>query len=389
MATKRQIAANRRNARRSTGPKTAAGKAASSANALRHGLAAARAVVLPDEDADAYERLRQGVIADLDPAGALQEALAQRIVVLLWRLDRAARLEAELFIHGRLAVQRKEVVASAVRESAAAGLAAMLGEADGRRREARFQAKRAIDADIRAQAPSAQVLVERQESAKTFDRLARHEGTLQRALNRTLEDFRGLRREAAPVVAAEAAPAEAEPDPVTAPPGGAGPAARSRAAAPPAKTLYCKTKPTRRKPLKRRANHAPAPTRRLTRPAANRASEPSGTGTRSGPAGATAPARRQARSQASGASARRLRERTKVRSERPATEGKQKTLRPASRTRARGRNRHGPYRARPPPPVPLPPEGGGGTQAAPARSPIPPHGGRTGGRRRTRDVGHE
>ena len=129
MATKRQIAANRRNARKSTGPKTAAGKAASSANALRHGLAAARAVVLPDEDGEAYERLRQGVIADLDPDGALQEALAQRIVVLLWRLDRAARLEAELFVHGRLAVQRKEVVASAVRESAAAGLTAMLGEA--------------------------------------------------------------------------------------------------------------------------------------------------------------------------------------------------------------------------------------------------------------------
>ena len=231
MATKRQIAANRRNARRSTGPKTAAGKAASSANALRHGLAAARAVVLPDEDGEAYERLRQGVIADLDPAGALQEALAQRIVVLLWRLDRAARLEAELFVHGRLAVQRKEVVASAVRESAAAGLAAMLGEADGARREARFQAKRAIDADIRAQAPSAQVLVERQESAKTFDRLARHEGTLQRALNRTLEDFRGLRREAeaasseaasSDAAPAEEAPAEAAP----------GPAARSRAAAP-------------------------------------------------------------------------------------------------------------------------------------------------------------
>ena len=229
MATKRQIAANRRNARRSTGPKSAAGKAASSANALRHGLSAARAVVLPDEDGEAYERLKQGVLADLDPAGALQEALAQRIVVLLWRLDRAARLEAELFIHGRLAVQRKEVSASAVRESAAAGLAALLGEADAARREARFEAKRAIDADIRAQAPSAQVLVERQESAKAFDRLARHEGTLQRALNRTLEDFRGLRREAA---APEAAPAEAEPGPVTALPGGTRPAARPGAAAP-------------------------------------------------------------------------------------------------------------------------------------------------------------
>ena len=244
MATKRQIAANRRNARRSTGPKTAAGKAASSANALRHGLAAARAVVLPDEDGEAYERLRQGVIADLDPANTLQQALAERIVVLLWRLDRAARLEAELFVHGRLAVQRAALVSSAVRDSAASGLAALLGEADGGRREARFEARRTIDADIRAQAPSAQVLVERQESARTFDRLARHEGTLQRALNRTLEDFWRLRREAG-TASAETAPAEtasaetAPPEaasPEAAPPeaesDGARPAARSEAAAP-------------------------------------------------------------------------------------------------------------------------------------------------------------
>lgn len=43
MASKRQIEANRRNARRSTGPKTAAGKAKASRNALCHGLARAGA----------------------------------------------------------------------------------------------------------------------------------------------------------------------------------------------------------------------------------------------------------------------------------------------------------------------------------------------------------
>jgi hypothetical protein len=46
MTTQRQIAANRRSAQRSTGPRTAAGKAASSGNARRHGL-----TVEPDEDA--------------------------------------------------------------------------------------------------------------------------------------------------------------------------------------------------------------------------------------------------------------------------------------------------------------------------------------------------
>ena len=38
MATERQIAANRANAKRSTGPKTARGKMVSSRNAYRHGL---------------------------------------------------------------------------------------------------------------------------------------------------------------------------------------------------------------------------------------------------------------------------------------------------------------------------------------------------------------
>ena len=103
MASRKQIRANRRNARKSTGPRSEAGKAASSANALSHGLTAARTVVLPEEEPEAFERLRQGVVADLAPAGALQQALAQRIAGLLWRLDRVARLEAELFAHGRLA----------------------------------------------------------------------------------------------------------------------------------------------------------------------------------------------------------------------------------------------------------------------------------------------
>ena len=187
MATQRQIDANRENALKSTGPRTEAGKAASSANALSHGLTAASTVVLPEEDTDAFERLREGVIADLDPAGALQAALAQRIAVLLWRLDRATRLEAELFVHGQLAMLRSRADQALDPGARLRRLAELPGESTEAREKIK-QFRDQIDVDMCAQAPFAQILVERVESGRTYDLLARHEATLQRALNRTLEE---------------------------------------------------------------------------------------------------------------------------------------------------------------------------------------------------------
>ena len=212
MASKRQIRANRRNARRSTGPRTAAGKAASAANALRHGLAAARTVVLPDEDAGAFARFRHDVIADLDPQDTLQAALAGRIALLLWRLDRAARLEAELFVHGHLAGQRNRLSNAAYRGAVEGALAPPGAGGSGDRLS---EARRAIDEEILMHAPSAKVLAEREGSARIHERLARHEGALQRALTRTLEEFRRLRG------TKEAAPADADPDAEDVPPRGA------------------------------------------------------------------------------------------------------------------------------------------------------------------------
>ena len=223
MATQRQIEANRRNARSSTGPRTEAGKAASSANALSHGLTAAGAVVLPEEDPDAFERLRAGVIADLAPAGALQRALAQRVAVLLWRLDRVARLEAELFVHGRLSVLRGRMgEAAAAAATASAVLGGLLDQPEEARQlqQDRASIRREIDEDIDALVPSAHVLVERRQSARAFDRIARHEAMLQRALNRTLDEFRRL-RDAPGVTAGRQAPVHAAPpaDPDPAPAG--------------------------------------------------------------------------------------------------------------------------------------------------------------------------
>jgi hypothetical protein len=90
------------NARRSTGPKTPEGKAMVRLNALRHGLLA-REVVLPGEDADAFEDLWNEVRADLSPVGPIEQLLVERIVNAMWRLRRLARAETALFhwrVHG-------------------------------------------------------------------------------------------------------------------------------------------------------------------------------------------------------------------------------------------------------------------------------------------------
>jgi len=54
MSTEKQIEANRRNAQKSTGPRTTEGKAASRGNAVKHGLTAEQIAIIPGEDAGAF-----------------------------------------------------------------------------------------------------------------------------------------------------------------------------------------------------------------------------------------------------------------------------------------------------------------------------------------------
>jgi hypothetical protein len=99
MTTKRQIEANRQNAKRSTGPITAAGCARSKRNALKHGLTA-REVTVDDEEASKFEAFRDDIVRDLAPEGALEEELAQQIATDSWRLRRVLRLEAAIAVPG-------------------------------------------------------------------------------------------------------------------------------------------------------------------------------------------------------------------------------------------------------------------------------------------------
>src|SRR5262249_54359065 len=96
MTSERQKAANRANARHSTGPKTPEGKAVVRLNACRHGLLA-HDLILPEENVDAFEDLRNRVWADLSPQGPIEEMLVDRVVNAMWRLRRLERAETALF----------------------------------------------------------------------------------------------------------------------------------------------------------------------------------------------------------------------------------------------------------------------------------------------------
>jgi len=95
MSTEKRIAANRRNAQLSTGPKTPVGRAKASMNALRHGVLAQR-MLLPGEDPTELAELEARICVAVAPEGQLEEALAERVVACVWRLRRVYGIETSL-----------------------------------------------------------------------------------------------------------------------------------------------------------------------------------------------------------------------------------------------------------------------------------------------------
>jgi hypothetical protein len=94
MSSEAQIAANRQNAQKSTGPKTEQGKAASAGNSLKHGLLARRDVIDSEMIAE-YEAHRDALLRQLKPKGAMEKFFARRVVSLTWRIQRAERMQNE------------------------------------------------------------------------------------------------------------------------------------------------------------------------------------------------------------------------------------------------------------------------------------------------------
>lgn len=95
MISRKQIEANRRNALKSTGPKSQAGKATSSMNAVRHGLTATQ-VVIAGEDPEEYNQLADSLREKFTPVDSLELRLVEQLAQQLWRLRRVSHFECAL-----------------------------------------------------------------------------------------------------------------------------------------------------------------------------------------------------------------------------------------------------------------------------------------------------
>ena len=99
MLSEKQLAANRANAQRSTGPRSVEGKNRSKLNATRHNLTG-QVAALTEPDRIAFNAFSQNLIRDLDPSGAMELQLAHRIISDSWRLNRASAVEDNLYALG-------------------------------------------------------------------------------------------------------------------------------------------------------------------------------------------------------------------------------------------------------------------------------------------------
>ena len=97
-----KLEANRRNAQRSTGPKTPEGKLQSRRSALKHGILASDWLITEGdgaENAAEFEEFLATLREDLEPVGALEGILVEKIAICCWRQRRVLKCEAGMAVY--------------------------------------------------------------------------------------------------------------------------------------------------------------------------------------------------------------------------------------------------------------------------------------------------
>ncbi len=103
--TPAKLAANRANSKRSTGPRTAAGKERARMNGATHGIFC-NDLVLPHECSKEFKAFRDAFVLELRPLSIVELMLVDRIVSASWKLKRVNRIEA--LVTGRVSAGDQE-----------------------------------------------------------------------------------------------------------------------------------------------------------------------------------------------------------------------------------------------------------------------------------------
>ena len=201
MTSERQAQANRRNALRSTGPKTPEGKAAVRLNAIKHGLLS-RETLLPGEDEEALRELGERLRDELQPAGELENLLVDRIVASYWRLSRLGRVEAGIFaweLYGEWA--RRAYAEASTYTKQEGGFEEVYPDPfprttvimDERKHQEAISEAREMDAKREAgTATLGQTFIRDADGANAFSKLSRYETTIERGLYKALHELQRL-----------------------------------------------------------------------------------------------------------------------------------------------------------------------------------------------------
>lgn len=209
MTSEAKARAARENGRKSRGPKTSEGKARSSTNGLRHGLRSSLAnLLLWDEDQAAFDRLRDAVVADLQPVGDFESELAQRVAVALWRMRRLEVVEAGTLDYFRAVQLAREAHDDHRAQAFRADTFTMIGVGRTDLEKARYADARIGETGARI-ARAFNMACE----SKTWDSLARYSAAIERSMRIALATLRERQAERSGVVSVALLPSEPTQEP--------------------------------------------------------------------------------------------------------------------------------------------------------------------------------
>jgi hypothetical protein len=192
MASQATIDANRRNARKSTGPKTRQGKSVAKMNALKHGLTAEQ-VVIPGENPAEFDEMRRKIYNEFQPVGWRETELVDRISSLVWRVRRVSTIEAGIFAFqcGKIELERARREVSKLELSESLTRISLMGT-DEEIEQARNQeedAERTLDKISKSLAAA---FIEDARSEDALSKLSRREILLERSLSQTFAEIERL-----------------------------------------------------------------------------------------------------------------------------------------------------------------------------------------------------